>query len=108
MTTITRDQLKRMNDTQHEDFVLINVLSRESFLEEHIRTSINVPVDDERFVELVESVCGGKERKIVVYCASFACAASPRAAQKLDAAGFSQVFDYEGGSKDWFEHKHAA
>ena len=56
MKTITRDQLKRMNDTQHEDFVLINVLSRESFLEEHIRTSINVPVDDERFVELVESI----------------------------------------------------
>jgi rhodanese-related sulfurtransferase len=108
MKPLTRDELKKMNDAQHEDFVLINVLSRESFNEQHIRTSINIPVSDENFAQKVESVAGGKDRKIVVYCASFECDASPKAAKKLEEAGFTQVYDYEGGTKDWFEKKKAA
>ena len=108
MKTLTRDELKDMNEAQHEDFVLINVLPRDTFNEQHIRTSINIPVDDDNFTELVEKVAGGKERKIVVYCASFECTASPKAAEKLEQAGFTQVYDYEGGTKDWFEQKQAA
>ena len=108
METIDRDELKRMNETNHEDFVLINVLPREAFNEKHIRTSINIPVDSEDFAEQVESVAGGKHRKIVVYCANFDCDASPRAARKLEEAGFDKVYDYEGGAEDWFEQKDAA
>ena len=108
MTPISRDELKRLNDQQHEDFVLINVLPRDAFLKEHIRTSINIPHDREDFTDMVESVIGSKDRKIVVYCANFDCDASPKAAQKLESAGFSQVYDYEGGTQDWFEQKKAA
>lgn len=108
MKPISRDELKTMNDTEHEDFVLINVLPREAFNKGHIRTSINIPVEEKSFVELVEAVSGSKERKIVVYCASFDCDASPRAAKILEDAGFTQVYDYEGGTKDWFEKKQAA
>lgn len=108
MKSITRDDLKTMNETEHEDFVLINVLPREKFNKQHIRTSVNIPVDDDDFVETVEKVSGKKDRKIVVYCASFDCDASPKAAKKLEDAGFTQVYDYEGGTKDWFEQKQAA
>lgn len=108
MKPITRDDLKTMNETEHEDFVLINVLPRDKFNQQHIRTSINIPVDDDDFVEKVESVAGSKDRKIVVYCANFECDASPKAAKKLEDAGFTQVYDYEGGTKDWFEQKQAA
>ncbi|MDX1633894.1 MAG: rhodanese-like domain-containing protein [Marinobacter sp.] len=108
MKSITRDDLKTMNETEHEDFVLINVLPREKFNEKHIRTSINIPVDDDDFVDKVESIAGSKQRKIVVYCANFECDASPKAAKKLEDAGFTQVYDYEGGTKDWFEQKRAA
>lgn len=108
MKPITRDDLKTMNEDRHDDFVLINVLPRNDFNEKHIRTSINIPVGDEDFERKVEDVAGGKDRKIVVYCASFDCDASPKAAKKLDQAGFTQVFDYEGGTKDWFEQKQAA
>ena len=107
METIDRDELKRMNETNHEDFVLINVLPREEFNEKHIRTSINIPVDSDDFAEKVESVAGGKDRKIVVYCANFDCDASPTAARKLEEAGFDKVYDYEGGTEDWFEQKEA-
>lgn len=108
MKPITRDELKRMNETEHEDFVLLNVLPRDTFREKHIRTSINIPVEEDDFVEQVERVAGGKDRKIVVYCANFDCDASPNAARKLEQAGFSQIFDYEGGTEDWFEQKKAA
>lgn len=108
MKPINRDDLKTMNEAQHEDFVLINVLPREVFRKQHIRTSINVPVDGDDFVQNVEAVAGGKDRKIVVYCANFNCDASPTAAKQLEDAGFTEVFDYEGGTEDWFEHKKTA
>ena len=34
--------------------------------------------------------------------------ASPKAAKKLEEEGFTNVYDYEGGTKDWFEQKNAA
>ena len=105
METLSREQLDNMNQEEHEDFVLINVLSPESFNKKHIRTSINIPQDDPNFEETVEKVAGSKDRKIVVYCADSDCQASPNAAKKLDEAGFSQVYDYEGGTKDWFSKK---
>ena len=108
MKTLTRTELKRMNELEHEDFVLINVLPRGAFNEDHIRTSVNVPVEDEDFTRIVEKIAGTRNRKIVVYCASFDCDASPKAARKLEQAGFTSVFDYEGGTKDWNEQKQAA
>lgn len=108
MKSITRDDLVRMKDTEHEDFVLINVLSQDAFNQAHIPKSVNVPVGNDDFVATVESICGGKDRKIVVYCASFDCDASVQAAEKLDNAGFNQVCDYEGGTKDWIEQRRAA
>ena len=45
MKTLSKQDLKRMNEQEHEDFVLINVLPRDHFNEQHIRTSVNVPHD---------------------------------------------------------------
>jgi rhodanese-related sulfurtransferase len=78
------------------------VLPEDNFNEKHIRTSINIPHEDKQFTEMVEKVAGSKDRKIVVYCASFDCDASKKAAEKLEKAGFDRVYDYEGGTKDWF------
>ncbi len=102
MEQITKEQLKKMNDVKEEDFVLINVLSPDSFKEKHIRTSINIPLEKDNFEDLVQLVSASKDRKVVVYCASFECNASPKAAERLEKAGFTQVYDYEGGTKDWF------
>lgn len=104
MQPISRQELEAMNEQSKEDFVLINVLPRKAFNESHIRTSINIPHENPDFTALTEQVAGGKSRKIIVYCASFDCHASDQAARKLDEAGFQQVFDYEGGTKDWMEN----
>lgn len=101
MQPISRTTLEKMNEQQKEDFVLINVLPRDAFRKAHIRTSINIPHENDDFVDRVELVAGGKDRKIVVYCANEDCDASPKAASKLDEAGFQRVYDYEGGTRDW-------
>jgi rhodanese-related sulfurtransferase len=105
MKAISSGELDRMNHVDDRDFVLINVLPRGAFNERHIRTSINIPVDDSRFTQKVEAVAGSKDRDVVVYCGSFECNASPKAAQKLERAGFTHVYDFEGGTRDWFQYK---
>jgi len=102
MQTLSKQELNEMNHQQKDDFVLINVLPRDTFREQHIRTSINIPIEGENFDGTVQKVAGGKDRKVVVYCASFDCDASVKAAKRLEQAGFEQVYDYEGGTADWF------
>jgi len=104
MQSIKRQQLEEMNKSGDRDFVLINVLPREAFNESHIRTSINIPHEESNFEDTVAKVSGSKERDVVVYCASSDCEASPKAAEKLDSAGFSHVYDYEGGTRDWLDN----
>lgn len=105
MKTLTVDQLKSMLD-RNEDLTLINVLSEEDFERAHIPGSQNIPVGRESFEREVERLAGGVEAKVVVYCADFDCQASPKAAKKLDEAGFKNVFDFEGGVKEWRKAGH--
>jgi rhodanese-related sulfurtransferase len=102
MKTISYDQLKKMRDAR-EDFLLINVLPAKAFDEAHIPDSINIPLDLSDFEAQVEETAEGKSAKIVTYCASFDCAASRNAAEKLEKAGFTNVQAYEGGVKEWQE-----
>ena len=96
---ITREELKERIDRQ-DDFLLVNVLAPNYFQQVHIPNSINVAVDDldERALELWEN-----DDDIVVYCSSFTCDASPRAARILEELGFTNVSDFEGGLTDWEE-----
>lgn len=83
------------------NFALICVLPEESFLEKHIPGSDNIALDSAQFTEKVEQKVGGKEKIVVVYCASKTCDASAKAARKLEESGFDKVFDYEGGLEAW-------
>ncbi|MDX1571309.1 MAG: rhodanese-like domain-containing protein [Xanthomonadales bacterium] len=107
MQTLSKKELKEMNEQEHADFVLINVLPRDAFLKQHIRTSVNLPQDEDQFPELVAKVAADKDRKVVVYCANFDCPASLKATEKLEAAGFTKVYDYAGGTEDWFSDQAA-
>ena len=102
MKTLTTEQLAERGEAM-DDFVLINVLPPKYFKEKHIPHSINVPLEDDKFTELVEKVAGRKDRKVVVYCANFGCDVSEKAAKELEQADFSNIFDYEGGTEEWFE-----
>jgi rhodanese-related sulfurtransferase len=101
MKTLTVDQLKSKQD-QDGDLKVINTLSPELFEKTHIPDSINIPLDNPEFAIEVEKIAD-KDEPVVVYCASQQCDSSGTAARKLEQAGFSQVFVFEGGAKAWEE-----
>jgi len=98
-STITREALKAMMEAG-EEFVLVDVLSPDSYRTNHLPGAINIPVYE---IEREARKRLPKEAKIVVYCASFECQASPTAAAKLDELGYQNVVDFEGGLADWKE-----
>jgi len=102
MKTLTTGQLDELREKQ-KDLALINVLSEEDFQKAHIPGSENIPLQSADFIRQVEHRMGGKDKPVVVYCASTQCDASPKAAQKLEEAGFTDVYDYEGGTQAWRE-----
>jgi len=105
MQTIDYQYLKDLQ--KRNAATIINVLSAEAFGKSHIPGSINIPQDQDDFPDRVETVIGDKSSPIVVYCASYSCDASKRAAIKLERAGFTNVMCYEGGMKEWQEKSSA-
>lgn len=94
---ISTDELKDMMDSG-ESFVLVNVLDADSFEDEHICGSINIPVDqvDEKAPGFI-----GKDETVIVYCSGPDCKASGRAADKLESLGFSDIWRFQGGIEEW-------
>ncbi len=96
---ITRDELIDRCKSGVK-FTLVDVLSSESYAKEHIAGAISIPLVD--LEKKAESLLK-KEDTIVVYCASFECSASTKAAEKLMEMGYKNVLDYKGGLKDYKE-----
>lgn len=102
MKTLSVQELKDRKQ-RGENFPLINTLSAEDFGKTKIPDSTNVPLESGDFVSRVEAAAGGKDQPVVVYCASEECQSSTKAAKKLEEAGFTEVYDFEGGAKAWRE-----
>ncbi len=98
MKTITAEELKEKKKSD-QNFTLLFVLSEDKFKEGHIPGSINIPLGDigKRKHEL------DMDEMIVVYCESYDCKASPKAGEKLEKFGFKNIYDFEGGMKEWRE-----
>lgn len=94
MNTVSRDEVRQTKD--NDNVTVINVLGADSYKQEHIPGSINIPLDqlEDRADEL------DKDNTIIVYCADTSCQASTKAAETLSEHGFD-VSDYEGGMADW-------
>lgn len=102
MKSVDTQRFAEMRD-QNAGLTVINVLPEAHFQQAHIAGSKNIPVGNEGFVQDVEDEVGSRDEPVVVYCASEECDASEKAAQKLDDAGFEQVYDYVGGVQAWQE-----
>lgn len=99
---ITREELKKKIDSGH-DFILLDVLGENSYKNAHLPGAEMVDAHKGRdeFLSDVESIVGDKSKELVVYCGSFSCQLSPKAASILSSAGYQNVYDFEGGLKDW-------
>ena len=80
--------------------VLIDVLPQEEYHKSHIQGAINIPLD--RIVQTCKKAYS-PEQILIVYCSDNNCAASNLAAHKLTILGFSNVFEYREGKKNWKE-----
>lgn len=102
MIHLTTEQLRRFEESG-EKIPVINVLDPEDYREAHIPKSKNIPFNSGNFLEEVRTVVGSKEDPVVVYCASESCPLSEKAAAELENAGFTKVYEYDGGTKAWKE-----
>jgi rhodanese-related sulfurtransferase len=99
MKTISIEDLKGKME-QQSNITLIEVLKEEEYKKGHIPRAINIPLAkiatevNKRF---------GKKQEIIVYCSDYECTASKTAADKLEGFGFTNVYRYEGGKKEWKE-----
>lgn len=100
MLTLSTDEFREML-IDGPNFLLINTLDEEYFDETQIGGAINVPQSSNYFVERVQQLAARRRQPVVVYCASQDCDSSTRAAEKLDAAGFRDVYIYAGGAQAW-------
>lgn len=99
MQTITRDELKQKME-QNPGTTLIETLPEESYNEFHIPGAANIPINDQ-FDENVQQAVPHKNQDVVVYCMNSDCDASPKAAQRMEELGYSNVYDYEAGKQEW-------
>ncbi|MBL8752389.1 MAG: rhodanese-like domain-containing protein [Planctomycetes bacterium] len=105
--TITTEKLQSLRKGA-EGFLLVDVLSKEQFAQDHIPGARNVPLDTFDFAHAVaEKAAGSKARKVVLYCSGPTCDASSKAAKMLVESGFTNVIEYEGGLASWNESKKA-
>ncbi len=78
---------------------VINVLTHDFYEDCHIKSSVNVPLDDLRgYAQDLD-----RATPLVVYCAKYSCSTSSQAWQMLNEMGFSNVRAYEGGIHEWYK-----
>ncbi len=99
METIDKDQLTAMQDSR-EDLLIVEVLGEDDYKTYHLPGAINVPLN-EGFAQAIQEAVGQKDRPVVVYCSDENCPASAKAGRWMEQLGYSEVYDYGGGKKDW-------
>lgn len=95
-TTINLRELKNLMDYE-EPFVLVNVLDKESFENERICGSINIPLTG--IQDAIHRI--KRDETVVVHCSGPECTASEAAAEELVKLGFKDVRRFQGGLKEW-------
>lgn len=84
----------------NEPFKLVEVLSEDDYKKGHILGAINIPLDK---IEKKASDQLQKNETIVVYCGSYSCGASTKAAKKLTAMDYAKVLDFKASKKGWVD-----
>lgn len=91
-----QELLKRLDEPA---LLIVNVLGKKYYDDAHIKGSISAPL------RLLEEIAQhwDREQEIVLYCACKECDASEKAFEILARMGFTTVFAYEGGIREWWK-----
>ncbi len=98
--TINSEELRALIQGKTE-FLLVDVLPKDKFAQDHIEGALNVPMDSPDSLKTIEWAAGAKKKKIVAYCGKSPCESSKRIARQLTEAGHTDVLCYEGGVARW-------
>jgi rhodanese-related sulfurtransferase len=88
------------NLVKAEAALVVEVLDRPYFRKFHLPGAVNIPING-NFDAGIRHHAPDRSRPVIVYCLDAACDASRRAAARLEALGYTRVYDYEGGKMDW-------
>lgn len=84
---------------ERRDIEVINVLPENYYYDCHIVGSRNIPL-----ASLQAAAIGWeKDKEIILYCAHAQCQTSRKAYDLLCSLGFTNVWAYEGGMREWKE-----
>lgn len=100
MKTLDTRRFKELKQRKR-DMTILNVLPEPAFESAHIPGSLNVPVEDRAFEARARKHVASAKDPVVVYCQNESCDASTQAAERLEKAGFEDVYDYTGGIEAW-------
>lgn len=96
---ISREELKGKMDRGEESF-LVDTLGEKYYWHSHLPGALNLPLEQ---IDQAREVLPDKGAEIIVYCIDPPCEISEKAARKLEAMGYENVRDYQGGKQDWLE-----
>jgi rhodanese-related sulfurtransferase len=100
MRHITREELKGVLDNG-VNVTLVEALPEKYWRDGHLPGAIQI--DHSEVSGKAGAMLPDKGARIVVYCASTECQNSTKAARTLDALGYTDVYEYVEGKKDWTE-----
>jgi len=87
---------------KNEDAVILDVRTRSEFEESHITGSVNVPVQDESFEDMVAKL--DLNKKYIVHCtADHYIGRTNRALKSMQSLGFKHLYSLKGGYDAWKE-----
>lgn len=98
MKTISRNDLMSKLD-RGESVTLLEALAEQYYRSGHLPGALLFPHD--QAVTLAEIVAPDKHAPIVLYCSGATCTNSHRAAEALNALGYTDVSVYVEGKADW-------
>ena len=104
MKNITKEEILELIEKK-VDMVLLNALRPDSFAKVHIPDSINIPIRLSGFDEKVAEMFPNKKRMIITYCTGPGWKSSFDAAGRLEELGFTNVYEYQGGLKEWLKSR---
>ena len=91
---INADQLTKL---KNEGVVVVDIRTKEEYDKGHLLDAKHIDFFRSDFIESMSEL--GKDTPIIIHCA--VGGRSGKAAKKLEEAGFSKIYDYNGGYKDW-------
>ncbi|MEW6144501.1 MAG: rhodanese-like domain-containing protein [Thermodesulfobacteriota bacterium] len=100
MRHITREELRDALDNGAR-VTLVEALPEKYWRDGHLPGAIQI--DHTEVAEKAGDLLPDKGARVVVYCASTECQNSTKAARTLEALGYTDVYEYVEGKKDWAE-----